>query len=177
MAISKNPRSTNARPELLEARPDLAEFLHYLDALNAESARGAVLIAGTFIEKLLHEAIDAFLIGGKSKKKLLEESNAPIGDFYSKILLSQALGLISDLEAAECTIVRKIRNRFAHDIRVNFTDDSIINLCKNMKMSPIPNFVGSDSAFLIFSTATHTLAVRLLNRAKRVSEVSLVRPC
>ena len=56
----------SVRRSLAEKHPHLAGFVPFLDDLNKESERGAVLIA-------------AFLIESVCRKQLLEGFNAPLG--------------------------------------------------------------------------------------------------
>ena len=64
-----------------ETHPHLREFKAFLNALNKESERGAVLIAAAMLDDLLQRSIGAFLLDHPDTKRLLEGFNAPLGTF------------------------------------------------------------------------------------------------
>ena len=99
-----------------ETHPHLREFRAFLEALNKESERGAVLVAATMLEDLLGRSIHAFLIAHEETDRLLEGFNAPLGTFSAWAIAAFALGILSEREFRECERIRKIRNVFAHNV-------------------------------------------------------------
>ena len=65
--------------------------------------------------------------------KRLFEYNQPLGNFSGKISLSYCLGLIDKVVKDDLNLVRKIRNRFAHDLYVTFADEEIKSWCQGLK--------------------------------------------
>ena len=83
---------------------------------------------------LICDAIAAFLIDNKSVEKLLAGFNAPLGSLSTRIAACHALGLITDEEAKQSDILRKVRNEFAHKIEVTFENGAVKDLCNNLSV-------------------------------------------
>ena len=120
---------------LIGTHPNLKVFAPFLDDLNRESERGAVLISVSYLERQLKEIVSAFLCEGEASKRLLEGFNAPLGTLAACAAAAAALGLISAREYRELKTTRKIRNQFAHDHRTRFSDQGIVDLCRNLAFS------------------------------------------
>lgn len=163
------------QPSILVSHPHLNDLITFLPELNKESDRGMALIATSFIDELLHRTIEAFLIKGHWAKALLEGFNAPLGSFSTRITAAAALGLISELEAKEANLLRKIRNMFAHEVHVSFRDQKVEALCGNLELSAKDYgdvIVGARGQF---STAAVALIINLTNRPHYVGLQRL--PC
>ncbi|MDP3551612.1 MAG: hypothetical protein Q8R81_14625 [Novosphingobium sp.] len=159
--------------DLLKTHPHLAEFIPFLDVLNSESPRGAVLVAASFIETRLLKIIQAFLIEGKPKEQILNGFNAPIGSLSAKIALAAALGLISERERRECDLLRRIRNKFAHNVHPSFNDSDIKSLSLELSFRAMPYENVEVDAKGSFSSASVALILSLTNRPTYVSRVRL----
>lgn len=149
---------------LSESHPHLAEFSAFLADFNRETERGAALAAAAMIDSLLERILAAFLISNAGLKSLLEGVNAPLGTFAAKIGLAAAVGGISEPERAECNLIRKIRNEFAHQVRVSFDDPDIVKLCAKLTFSAKPYgdvVVGNRGQF---TSAAVCLILNLTNR-------------
>jgi mannitol operon repressor len=118
------------RDDLLKTHPHLKNFLPWLDLLNKESARGRVLISTSFMEQQLKDILQAFMIENDGAASLFEAGNPPLGTFSARIGACFALGLISETEHHDLTLIRKIRNDFAHDIHTDFSTQSVVDRCK-----------------------------------------------
>lgn len=159
--------------DVLKTHPHLADFLPFLDVLNSESPRGGVLVAASFIENLLHKILQAFMIEGKPQEQILTGFNAPVGTLSAKIALAAALGLISERERRECDLIRKIRNRFAHNIHPKFEDADIKNLCFELTYRAMPYGDVEVDARGSFTTAAVALISSLTNRPHYVAQQRL----
>lgn len=160
--------------ELVKTHPHLAEFLPFLDAFNSESPRGGVLVAASFIDRLLSQVLESFLIEGKSQKQLLHGFNAPVGNFSSRIALAAALGLISEDERQECDTIRKIRNEFAHQIHPSFETSRVSKLCDQLAYSARPINQSEVKAIGLFKSASVALIANLVNRPHYVSRERII---
>ena len=159
--------------EVLKSHPRLAEFLPFLDVLNGESPRGGVLVAASFLENLLLKVIQSFLVEGKQQEQILSGFNAPIGTLSAKIALAAALGLISERERRECDLVRKIRNKFAHNVHPTFSDDDVQSLCFELSYRAMP-YEGVDvDAKGSFTSAAVSLISNLTNRPHYAAQARL----
>jgi mannitol operon repressor len=114
--------------------PHLKEFTEFLGEFN-KTERGAALAAAAFLDDLLGRVIFNFLIPNDSGHALVDGFNAPFGTLSARIAACHAMGLISEVEYRECEIVRKVRNEFAHKVKMSFDNDRIKSLCANMKFS------------------------------------------
>ena len=158
---------------ILETHPHLKEFMAFLDHLQQESERGQVLISASMLDDLLMKTLQAFLIKGRSAERLLTGFNAPLGTFSARIEASHAMGLISDEEHHDATVIRKIRNEFAHTLTASFDDQSIKDQCAALHYS------AKDYAGVViptrgqFSMAATALILNLTNRPHYVGKKGL----
>ena len=158
---------------LLDTHPNLKEFTPFLDDLNRESERGAVLISVSYLERQLKEIVSAFLCEGEASARLLEGFNAPLGTLAARAAAAAALGLISAREYRDVETIRRIRNQFAHDHRTSFSDQGIVDRCQNLAFSAKDyGDVVVDSRGQ-FTTAALALILNLTNRSHYVSKKRL----
>lgn len=165
---------TSAPPvsNLFQLPERLRKFDAFLPILNAESPRGAVLIAAAYIDEQLKDVIRSFLVDGEDAKKLFDGVNAPVGSFSARIAAAAAMGLIAESERDDCNIIRRVRNEFAHQVDANFDDQKIIGLCKQLKAS-VPGERGDMTAGQVahgdLITAAASLILRFTNRSTHVA--------
>jgi DNA-binding MltR family transcriptional regulator len=112
--------------------PYLKEMSDLLRELDKESDRGKVLISCSLLDEFARRMLLAFMVDCAQSKKLVEGFNAPLGTFSTRISALYAFGLISTDEFKELENLRKIRNKFAHEIYVSFEDQQIKDLVKNL---------------------------------------------
>lgn len=149
--------------------PHLAKFWPYLDLLHKESDRGKVLISTGFIEEQLKDVLQAFMLKGKVATELLTSANAPLGTFSSRISACYALGLISDDEHNDLTLVRRIRNDFAHDIHTTFETPNVVDRCRQLRLKA-HDYTSEKMGDVVvapagqFTTAAISLIMNLTNR-------------
>ncbi len=155
--------------------PHLQEFWPYLELLERESDRGAVLISTGFLEQQLKDVLLAFMLTSPRADELVDGGNAPLGTFGARITACYVLGLISEDEHADLHLLRRIRNDFAHDIHTSFETPSVRDRCSRLthkvhdydseKMGRVR--VGSPGQF---RTAAVSLIMNLVNRPHYVSK-------
>jgi mannitol operon repressor len=117
----------------------------------------------------LRDILKAFFLENLEAEKLIEGFNAPLGTFSSRAVAAYCCGLLLELEHRELTILRKIRNAFAHSKTAKFTDQKISDLCNNLEMC-VPDKPGKPplGASAKFSSSATLLIIRLVNRAHYV---------
>jgi hypothetical protein len=150
--------------------PHLKDFAAFLPELNKESDKGMVLIATSFVDKLLKRIVLVFLVEGKPGLSLVDGFNAPLGTFSSRTAAAVALGLIPDREYKECDILRKIRNQFAHHVHISFEDNGIRDQCRNLTMAAQDYDEVVVDARGRFSTSAVCLILNLTNRPHYVAK-------
>jgi mannitol operon repressor len=121
------------------------------------------LVTSSFLDKLMGDAIAAFLIDNSSAEKLLAGLNAPLGSFGTRIAACHALGLITDEEAKQSDILRKVRNEFAHKIEVTFENGAVKDLCNNLS---VPEKDKEAKARAKFAKASMPLLIHMINRSE-----------
>ena len=142
----------------------------FFTELQRETDRGLPLVAAALIDEKLLETLQAFLCPGKTSERLLTDPNAPLGTFSARIDACLALALIDEPEYREITLLRKVRNRFAHSKHgMSFKDEKVVGLCASLE-SPLPSGerYESASARVRFINSTVCIALRLLHRDKWV---------
>jgi hypothetical protein len=165
--------TNKARSALLQTHPHLKDFMAFLDHLIQESERGQVLISATMLDDLLMKTIQAFLIRGRSADKLLDGFNAPLGTFLARIEATHSMGLISNEEHHDATVIRKIRNEFAHTLTASFDDQRIKDQCAALHSSAKDYGDVVVSARGQFTSAATALILKLTNRPHYVEKTGL----
>lgn len=148
---------------LLSTAEDLAKFV---DELKRETDRGLPLVAAALIDDRLTETLRSFFREVASTAKLLDEGNAPLGTFSARTEACYALGLIDEYEHSEITLIRKVRNEFAHAKHgISFQTPRVKGLCSSLK-SHLPE----DADYSIeeprfrFTNAAVAIVLRLYHR-------------
>lgn len=145
---------------LVTTHPHLTEFSAFLDDLNRESDRGAVLIACSMIDELLSRSIRAYLLDEPATQELLDGFNAPIGSFAARTKLARALGLVDERTATECDLLRKVRNEFAHKVTCTFKDQKVEAACRKLTHA-VP---GAEDARSMFMSSAVPVVLNFVNR-------------
>lgn len=102
------------------------DFKSFLRALDKESDRGVVLVASCMLEQAMEKTLDAVLANGPpSAASRLKRADGPLGSFSSRIDLLTCFGALDDFEFKSLHLIRKIRNKFAHELTASFDQSSI----------------------------------------------------
>lgn len=142
-------------------------FRRFQMAIRKESERGQVLLATGLFEEHLKEMLLAQLVKGKQTDELVDGSNAPLGTFSARINACYALGLISEDECYNLTIIRRIRNEFAHNIETTFNSLSVVSRCAQLRT----RYKGN--AKYVFLNAVWRLLIDLMQRPRHISKKRL----
>lgn len=159
-----------SREELLKQYPNLKDFLPYLDGLNKESPRGRVLISTGYLEQMLEDILRAFMLDQPSVDDLFAGGSAPLSSFSARAKVCYTLGLISGDEYDDIDEIRRIRNKFAHEMHASFDDQSIKSRCDNLRHKAQDKDDMKFDALMQFTTAASGLLLNLVNRATYVAE-------
>jgi mannitol operon repressor len=113
---------------------DVKYFSEFLREFQEETDRGAALVGAALIDTRLERLLCAHFLDPKIAAELVTAGNAPLSAFSSRIKVSYALGLITELEFREAQTIRKIRNDFAHGVHgLSFASQHIKDLCRNLQ--------------------------------------------
>lgn len=160
----------DVRKPLSETHPHLNGFMDFLADLNKETERGAALASAAMLDEQLSRIMEAFLIPNKGSKALLDGFNAPLGTFSARIAASFAMGLLSEVEYRECELIRKVRNEFAHQIKVSFKTEKVVSLCAQLQLSAKDYGDVHVDTRGRFTTAAVALILNLTNRPHYVEQ-------
>jgi DNA-binding MltR family transcriptional regulator len=146
----------------------------YYKELQGESQRATAIIGPAILDNLLGIYLEKFFIDNpKNVKELLYNAQSPLGSFSSRILATYCLGLIGSREYNELNFIRKIRNKFAHDLEtLSFDNQTIKNYCENLNYPQIlykalPEIVSYNPRDLFIYSVT-TLHLILLSRSSSI---------
>lgn len=113
---------------------DFKDFNDYINELKKESDRGLILVGTSFIDQKLKKSLEAFCINHKSSERLISDRNAPLGTFSSRVDACLSLGLIDEFEHSEISLLRKIRNEFAHGLHgLDYGNKKVEGLISSLK--------------------------------------------
>jgi DNA-binding MltR family transcriptional regulator len=165
--------------------------------LMEESDRGCVILAASIIDAELRQMLlYECQVNGMSQKATTDlfDSNGPLSTFSGKSSICRAFGLINDDEFRDIGILRKLRNRFAHDMEhADFLKADIKDLIMSMhccrkahenyngekierfqrpKM-PIPEYEIRSKGFVKYNKAVFCIGVEFLRIS--IKETTIVR--
>lgn len=108
---------------------------------NEKNDRGMAILIATNVENILQSCLEKILLANSSKSDSIFGMNAPLATFYNKIIMCFALEVIGNETKKNLTIIRAIRNAFAHSkIPINFRTLEVINVCALLNFpSTLPN--------------------------------------
>lgn len=133
---------------------NLKRSTNLLKEIEEQTDRGAVLVITAWIEEQLRAALSTKFVDSDQSKKKAFEGNGPLSTFSAKIELAFLLGLISKQDYSDLTIIRKIRNEFAHTILnddsdpLNFNNPHISDRCYSLKYITDEKFDSPRHSFL-----------------------------
>ncbi len=111
-------------------------FDEVVKELARESDRGCAIVGAVYLDDLLEQVLNSYLIQNKeSVKELLssKNTNAVINSFGAKIELAFGIGLITKEDRRELKIIKSIRNKFAHNLKLKFEESPIVDMCRELK--------------------------------------------
>lgn len=151
---------------------ELKDLSRFLSELNGETDRGLALVGAAVLDDKLRATLLAFTADSPIGKKIVEGADAAIGTFSARTDACLAFGLIDSFEHSEITLIRKVRNEFAHGLHgTNFKTEPIRGYCTNLK-SHLPEGAGHsiDEPRFRFTNSIISLVTRLYYRPDWVSK-------
>lgn len=139
---------------------DIEDISRFLGELQAETDRGLALVAASVLDDKLRGVLATFFVESSVVSRLLDSGNAPLGTLSARADACLALGLINSFEHEEITLIRKVRNEFAHGLHgTNFQTERIRGYCSSLK-SDLPEGAGhptSDARFRFINSVVSLL--------------------
>jgi hypothetical protein len=96
--------------------------------LEGQSDRGLVIVGAAGLDVVLEGLLSEHL-NGEVRREEMFGPNGPLNEFSSRIKMAVSLGLISKDERQELELVRRIRNKAAHQVNATLSSDSLRDLC------------------------------------------------
>ncbi len=111
--------------------PDaLADLVH-----GHEGDRVVAIIGAAFLDAILERLIASFLIDNKEAGELFTYPG-PFDSFGARIKAAYVLGLLTREEYHDLTIIKEVRNEFAHSMTGgSFSEQSVADRCSLLKYS------------------------------------------
>ena len=107
-----------------------------LDELSGESERACAIVGVAYLDDLLGVLLEHYLIENQDAYRDLldpDNINAPLSSFGARVTMAYALGLVSHSQFGALRKLKKIRNRFGHDIDMSFSDAQVASLSLELK--------------------------------------------
>jgi DNA-binding MltR family transcriptional regulator len=119
---------------LRKLRQQRASGQHWEDfyrQINADkNDRGAAILATTFLEAALENALSRSMANSAANFVEVFDNNGPLSSFDSKLLIAESLGFLGPTTKHNLTIIKHIRNTFAHAaVPIDFSTKEIVNAC------------------------------------------------
>lgn len=89
----------------------------------------------------------------KNVKELFDPNRGPLVSLPTKARIAYALGLIEQTTLDDLKQIRKMRNKFAHSIKINFADKEIVGIVKDLSTVDEKNNVTAKNSYKFFKSA------------------------
>lgn len=124
----------------------LATWKTYIDSLAGESDRGVALAVAAAFEGETRSILQAVMVEGSGTNALL---SGPLASFSARISACHALGLINDEERNSLTLIREIRNHFAHQwAQATFAAPEVEPRCRKLPVRRSPESLSARDHFI-----------------------------
>ena len=111
----------------------LNDWEGWLKEFQNESDRATAILGAAFLDAKLEDLIKEFLVDDKKAVNNLLGTERPLGSFGSRNSVAYCLGLISKNQYEDINTIKKIRNKFAHNLHgLNFSRSDIRDICNNL---------------------------------------------
>ena len=128
-----------ALAELTQTQPERSHLKAWTEeAENQGSHRGAAILLATMVENTLDIALIQTLNLSKDRKREMFKPGGIFGDFGAKIIMGHAANIYGKETRNNLTIIRLIRNVFAHaKIPLSFDTPAIAEACELLSIPKI----------------------------------------
>lgn len=117
--------------EQLMSDSRIGDMIQLRELLSEESDRGSVLLAVSYLENELENALRLVLVEDKLCDKVFR---GILGNFASKINMSYLLGIISKEQMNNINKIKDVRNKFGHSYtKLEFDTDEIKRACLDLR--------------------------------------------
>ena len=120
-----------ARTETTLKSQDLQGFIN---EFHSESDRATAVLGAALLDEKLLQLLETFFVDDKAQVDLLLQTEQPLGSLGARIRIAYCLGLITRNHFDTLTIIKGIRNAFAHQLHgLSFATPSIAKECDKLR--------------------------------------------
>ena len=125
------------KPPTSESERD-ARVGDFFAALGLESDRGVVMLGGAILDELFDALLRSKMLADEDVLKRAVQNllsiYGPLGSFFAKIQMAYAIGCIKRQTFDDLSIIRDLRNHFAHHSgTISFRDADVVTLCNRLR--------------------------------------------
>lgn len=121
--------ATGLENELLEEAGELRDFL-----INQDTRTFCILTVSFMEDALRRRFAEQWDITGSAQESLYFGSNGPLSTFSQRLAVAKGLGWLNKQELEQASILRKIRNHFAHNHKMHDIDrDPLAGLAESLR--------------------------------------------
>lgn len=143
-----------------------SKLFRVMKMLENYDDRGKVIVGSSLLENFLGELLLTNLNECAISEKLVNN-----GTFNRKIDLAMAIGLITEREFEDLTLIKIVRNKFAHEMLITFDDPQVQGFCKELTLYKDNNI--SDNYDELFISTCIFLAFAFVFRGKIIEHKPL----
>lgn len=150
------------------------DWKNLLKEFHNKSDRATAIISAAYLESQLRQLLATFMVEDENYQERLLAPDAPLGTFEARCLACYLLGLISEEEFHDLSLIADIRNAFVNqEENHSFNDPTIYPLCSDFRIPREvlhPNDTPSPRRLFVF-----TSAVLVRHLMSRIEEAELKR--
>lgn len=126
--MSSKIKHTKRHEDLPDPKHTLA-----MNEINSQTPRGAAIAGSALLDLLLRRAIEKRIRPDPETQNLLFQNRGPLQDFSARIQVAYALKMFEWTAYSDLSIIRDIRNVFAHSVEsFDFDRADISALCNKL---------------------------------------------
>jgi len=171
------PLSEQETERYFQRHKMLLTFARLFD-YGEDSDRAVAIVGHAFLDSLVCDTLIEFMVDDQQEVQRLLRPDGPLGTYSSRVTACYCLGLIGPIVTGDLRIIGKIRNRFAHDLDADFSDQKVSNWCRALRWHkeffamPPPDASDRDLFQVgVNQLVSHLSGVPGIGRAKRRSKV------
>lgn len=111
------------------------DWLRFREKYEKADDRSCVILFTAYLDNCVTAALLANVVHPSECEKRLLSETAPLGSLSARIDLLRVLGLIDEASYRDLHFIRKIRNQFAHEMRVDaFAEEQVKSWCAEFQL-------------------------------------------
>lgn len=109
---------------------EFAKLFEYDD----KSERAIAIVGPVYLDMLLSAMLTNFLVADDEEvTNFMRPDRGALGTFGARVAACYCFGLIGPIVRDDLRTIAKVRNRFAHDLLVTFSDQQVAAYCRNLR--------------------------------------------